>query len=345
MTFDPNAAAAPGSGIFGLPFTRLGARIIVHPIPFDATTSFGHGTHAGPDAVIEASAQVDLLDHHFGRVYEQGIFAETAPKSLQALSKEARKLAAPIIAKGGAAAKDAKAVRAVESAGERVNDAVRERFERTLAECKVPALLGGDHSTPLGAIAACADFAHSRDRKGGLGILHVDAHMDMRDAFEGFRYSHASIMFNAMSTLPRVTRLVQVGIRDYGEGELQAAREHGRRMAVHFDADWAAALLEGRPFSSLCAQALKPLPENVYVSFDIDGLDPSLCPNTGTPVPGGLSFAQAALLLKALRDSGRTVVGFDLVEVAPSPTRNAPPWDATVGARVLYKLCGCATPK
>jgi agmatinase len=89
-------------------------------------------------------------------------------------------------------------------------------------------------------------------------------------------------------------------------------------------------------------EALAPLPSHVYVSFDIDALDPSLCPHTGTPVPGGLGFNQAAIVLQALADSGRRVVGFDLVEVCPGPTEAEPEWDANVGARVLYKLCGCA---
>ncbi len=101
-------------------------------------------------------------------------------------------------------------------------------------------------------------------------------------------------------------------------------------------------MLNGHKYSDLCKRALEPLPSHVYVSFDIDGLDPSMCPHTGTPVPGGLSFAQACLLLEALKESGRTVVGFDLVEVTPGPRAGSsePEWDANVGARVLYKLCG-----
>ena len=83
--------------------------------------------------------------------------------------------------------------------------------------------------------------------------------------------------------------------------------------------------------------------ETVYVSFDIDALDPALCPNTGTPVPGGLSFNQAVLLLDVLKRSGRRVVGFDVVEVSPGP-RGGPEIDAITGARILYKLCGVTTP-
>jgi agmatinase len=97
-------------------------------------------------------------------------------------------------------------------------------------------------------------------------------------------------------------------------------------------------------FNDLAASAVAALPDKVYVSFDIDALDPSLCPHTGTPVPGGLSFNQAALILETLRNSGKQVVGFDLVEVAPGAA-DGPEWDANVGARVLYKLCGLVSPR
>ena len=96
---------------------------------------------------------------------------------------------------------------------------------------------------------------------------------------------------------------------------------------------------EGNTFKSIAASIVATLPENVYVSFDIDGLDPSYCPSTGTPVPGGLSFDEAVFILEELAQSGRRVVGFDLTEVAPGPDGSE--WDANVGARLLYKLCGC----
>src|SRR5690606_20415349 len=95
--------------------------------------------------------------------------------------------------------------------------------------------------------------------------------------------------------------------------------EEGKRITAHFDTDWAEEMADGTPFVDLAKRALADLPKVVYVSFDIDGLDPSLCPHTGTPVPGGLGFNQATLLLKMLKDSGRTVIGFDLVEVCPGP--------------------------
>ncbi|MBY0309335.1 MAG: arginase family protein, partial [Phycisphaerales bacterium] len=172
--------------------------------------------------------------------------------------------------------------------------------------------------------------------------LHVDAHWDLRESFEGFRWSHASIMRNVMETLPVVTRLVSVGIRDYCPEERDFAGASNGRVRTYFDADLHAQLDDGAKWSELCARIVADLPPCVYVSFDIDGLDPSLCPGTGTPVPGGLSFSRAASLLAAVKKSGRRVFGFDLVEVCPALEKGE--WDANVGARVLYKMCGMAAP-
>lgn len=340
MAFDPNAPAAPGSGIFGLPSSRDESRVIIVPVPFDATTSYQSGAALGPSAVLRASAQVDLLDHHFGRVYEHGIFLEPEPDELVNLFAKTRVLAEPIIAKGGAAESDAAVMEQINKVGEEVNALTYGAFAALLGDGKSPGLLGGDHSTPFGAIQACADLAEARDPKGGLGVLHLDAHMDLRAAYEGFAWSHASIMHNVLERTPEVKRLVQIGIRDYSDGEVAYAKSQGARVRVHYDADWAARRFAGERFAALVREALKPLPKHVYVSFDIDALDPSLCPHTGTPVPGGLSFNEAAYILRALADTGRTVLGFDLVEVAPGRVADEPELDANVGARVLYKLCG-----
>lgn len=340
MPFDPDAAAAPGTGIFGLPFTRDQSRVILLPVPFDATTSYRRGTSNGPAAIFDASSQVDLFDRRFGKIYAQGIFMEEEDGTIADLNASACEAANPIIAAAGREnfpdkAKADRLLAQVDKACEAVNAFTYDHTKRVLAEGKVPGLIGGDHSTPFGAIKACAE--HTAANGGSaLGILHLDAHMDLRAAFEGFAWSHASIMHNAVSRLSRLGQLVQVGIRDFGERELTFANQHGVR--VMFDDVIEERLLNGETFAALCAEIIKPLPEKVYVSVDIDCLTPSLCPHTGTPVPGGLSFNQTVLLLEALKKSGKKVVGFDLVEVAPG--EDGPEWDANVGARLLYKLCG-----
>ena len=341
MTFNPDAAAQPDSGIFGLPHSRTDARIVVLPVPFDATTSYGKGTAQGPEAVFNASFQVDLLDPQFGKVYEQGIHMLDVSEEILALSESAGDLAQPIIEKGGAdlspGSPDLAVLAKINAASERVNQFTFEHTKKVLAEGKIPCLLGGEHSTPFGAIRACAEHAAAAGQP--LGILHLDAHLDLRDAYEGFAWSHASIMHNVLSRIPQVTKLVQIGIRDFCEAEQKFAQSQGPRVIVHTDAVWSEKLLSGSTFADLAKEAIAALPSHVYVSFDIDALEPSLCAHTGTPVPGGLTFNQAALIIKLLKNSGRKIVGFDLVEVAPGP-EDEPELDANVGARVLYKLCG-----
>ena len=136
--------------------------------------------------------------------------------------------------------------------------------------------------------------------------------------------------------LDGVATIVQVGIRDFCEEEYERISSSGGRVRTFFDVQLAAARSRGG-FGDAIGTAVQALPESVYVSFDIDGLDPSLCPHTGTPVPGGLSFHEASALLGAVARSGRRIVGFDLNEVAPGDDDE---WDANVGARLLYKLIG-----
>jgi agmatinase len=354
MIFDPDAAAASESGIFGLPTRLEEARFVVVPVPFDATTSYRDGTRNGPEAVIEASKQVDLYDVDFGRPYEQGIAAlplsHPLVKTVARLNKEARVFSEPVIEAGGdveGKPRLKKALAEVNRRSEEVNRLLTEFFTEQLNEGRTPVVLGGDHSTPFGAIRAYGA------RHPGLGILHIDAHADLRGAYEGFTWSHASIMNNVVRRIGSkggVAVLVQAGLRDLGEREyamIRGPRPKGESV-IHafFDAQLKARLYAGEKWAAICDEIVGRLPKKVYVSFDIDGLDPILCPDTGTPVPGGLSFNELLELIRAVMRSGRRVVGFDLNEVAPSArTPKAEwggDWNANVGARVLYKLIGAA---
>ncbi|HTN52942.1 MAG TPA: agmatinase family protein [Anaeromyxobacter sp.] len=335
MTFDPAAAAPPGSGIFGLPHSEAEARVVLVPVPFEATTSYGGGTARGPEAILAASRQVDLYDVETGRPYQAGIHLIAPPDEIARIGREARALAAPVIAAGGVIPGRADLERAaaeVDRACERVNAWVEERVAGLLERGKRVGVVGGDHSVALGAIAAQAR------RRPGLGLLHLDAHADLRPAFEGFTYSHASVLRNVAERLPEISRIVQVGLRDLSEEEADYAEASGGRIVQHADPALARARLEGSPWTAQVRRILDPLPRDVYVTFDVDGLDPTLCPHTGTPVPGGLSFHEATYLLGAVVGSGRRIVGFDLVEVAPGPDGGE--WDGNVGARLLYKLIG-----
>jgi agmatinase len=193
---------------------------------------------------------------------------------------------------------------------------------------KLIGLVGGEHSVPLGFFRALSD---QYDR---FGILQIDAHADLRKSYEGFTYSHASIMYNALK-LPSIGRIVQVGVRDYCEEEVNVVQRAMGRVVTYYDEDIKDKLYKGRTWDILCDEIIAQLPKHVYISFDIDGLDPKLCPSTGTPVAGGLEFHQAIHLIKKLVLSDRKIIGFDLCEVSPGKND----WDANVGARVLYQLC------
>jgi agmatinase len=222
----------------------------------------------------------------------------------------------------------------VNAIGYLVNEWVRLKTAALLDDGKIVLTLGGDHSVPFGAIQAYAE------RNPGLGILHIDAHCDLRRAYEGFTWSHASILYNVMTRIPAVGNLVQVGVRDMSSREDEMIRGSRGRMVLFHDADLAARAAKGDRWDSVIHEIVSRLPARVYVSFDIDGLDPTLCPHTGTPVPGGLTFHQATSLLLAVARSGRAIVGADLSEVSPGEGAEDGEWDANVGARILYKIIG-----
>lgn len=331
--FDPDAAAIAGSGIYGLPFLAEDAHVIVVPVPFEATTSYGGGAAEGPAAVLEASRQVDLFDHETGRPYERGIAMLEIPENIVRLNREAKKLAATVIERGGVVDEKTRAAAAeVNDAGEIMNGWVFAQTSALLHAGKMPVILGGDHAVPFGAIRAWAEH------RPGFGILHLDAHADLREAYEGFTWSHASIFHNVMTRIDGVAKLVQVGVRDLGQAERSMIEESGGRIVTFYDADLAGRKEEGIPFARLADAIVAELPDEIYLSWDIDGLDPTLCPGTGTPVPGGLSWNEAIGLLRAIRRANKRIIGLDLCEVAPGETE----WDANVGARLLYKMIGFA---
>lgn len=332
--FDPNMAADADAGIFGLPCEEPESKLVYLPVPWEATTSYGGGTAGGPAAILAASAQIDLFDLEIEKPYEAGLYMLPENGEVLAWNEEARSLAQKIITKGGRIDGDAKlknALDRVNTLSGKVNGFVRAETSRLLAEGKIVGVVGGDHSCPLGAFEAAAE------KFGEYGILHFDAHSDTRDAFEGFESSHASIMRNALDRVPKIKKLTQVGIRDLCEEEQAYLLAQKGRASAFYDLDLQRRKFEGTPWAATAKQIIDTLPEKVWVSFDIDGLDPRFCPHTGTPVPGGLDFSEAVFLIRQLVTSGRKIIGFDLCEVAPSPDGKNE-WDANVGMRLLYKL-------
>jgi len=331
---DPDDTAGTGTGIFGLDVTPEDARVVLLPVPFEATTSYGIGASKGPAAILKASHQVELFDLETGRPYRAGICMLPIDQRVEKRNEQACMLAALVQDAGGVEADeglraDAAKVNHISST---LNRWVKGQVSKQLEAGKLVGLVGGDHATPFGAIAAHAE------RFPGMGILHIDAHADLREAYQGFTWSHASIMYNVLTRVPSVSKLVQVGIRDFCEAELAFMDASEGRVVPFFDACLQRKKQSGVPWTELVQGIIAKLPKQVYISLDIDGLDPKLCPHTGTPVPGGLDFPEVTALFSALVASDRRIVGFDLNEVAPGADGDE--WDANVGARLLYKLIG-----
>lgn len=337
IIFDPNAASNSESGLFGLPFDTEQSQIIIIPVAWELTTSYNRGTVNGPEAILSASLQVDLHHHDYPDLWKHGIWMDKFPDELKKLHQKMIPLSEIIIeaVENGEINENPKKFESIyleiEKATEQKNVWLKQRIAYWKSQGKIVGLLGGDHSIPL----AYHQFFAEQNTK--YGILHFDAHFDLRYAFEGFRYSHASI-FNNVLKFSNVERLVQVGIRDYCDQEIEYVMQEKERIAVFFDRDYRKRLYEGENWKRITDEIISRLPENVYVSVDIDALDPKLCPNTGTPVPGGLEYEEMMYVLNQLKKSKKNIIGFDLCEVSPGD--NEIEWDGNVGARVLFHLCG-----
>lgn len=332
--FDPNSLGNPNNNIFGLPTTLENAKLVILPVPWEVTVSYSAGTARCGEAIMKASLQVDLFDDDYPNLWQQGIYMKPIDKKVLLKSDYLRKeaeLYISYISEGEALEKNAfmcKTLKEINEGSLFLNEWVYQETKSLLNQNKLVGLLGGDHSTPLGFFKAIAEKYES------YGILQIDAHADLRKAYEDFNYSHASIMYNAMEEIPQISALVQVGIRDYCDEELYYINNN-KKITTFFDKSIKERQYEGKLWKSIVDEIIAKLPENVFISFDIDGLDPKLCPNTGTPVFGGFEVNQIFYLFKKLIESGRKIIGFDLNEVGVSENE----WDENVGARVLYKLC------
>ncbi|MDD4827849.1 MAG: agmatinase family protein, partial [Bacteroidales bacterium] len=289
----------------------------------------------GPGAIIDASVQVDLFNPRVPDAWKIPIATLPANDELFALNTGARMKAEEVIAawEAGTEPEEAGADQALEEVNQacaRMNRIVYLQCAEQLRRGKFVGLVGGEHSVPLGYLQALGEHY------GSFGILHIDAHADLRKAYEGFTFSHASIMYNALRSVPSVTSLVQVGVRDYCQEEADLICSDNR-LSFFPDEALNQDQFEGLTWREECERILESLPSHVYISLDIDGLSPELCPHTGTPVPGGLSFSQADYLLYLLASGNKKIIGFDLCEVAPGSGEDE--WDANVGARILHKLC------
>ncbi len=333
--FDANSLGNPNHNLFGLPTSEEDARLVILPVPWEVTVSYNAGTARAADNISKASLQVDLYDADYHDIWRNGFYMREVDKKILLKSDYLRKeaeLYIDYISNGEEVERNNFMCRSLKEINEGSNfmiNWVHAQTKELLEKGKLVALLGGDHSTPFGYIKALIE------KHGSFGILQIDAHCDLRKAYEDFRYSHASIMFNVLEEMPGIEKLVQVGVRDYCDEEIDYMRASKGRVVTYFDQQIRERMYEGETWKKISDEIVAGLPQKVYLSFDIDGLDPKLCPNTGTPVAGGFEVSQVFYLFKKVVESGRQIVGFDLNEVGVGNND----WDANVGARVLYKLC------
>ncbi|BDS09930.1 agmatinase family protein [Aureispira anguillae] len=327
--FDPNSYAVKNGNFIGLPYTQKVAKVVLLPVPWEATVSYAAGTALGPSNILEASYQLDLVDWDFPNAWETPIFMAPVDPDILALSNKTRALAIQHIDNlEQQKSIDTQLIDTVNFNSTILNNWVYQQSKTLLEAGKRVGLVGGEHSVPLGYLKALSEQYDS------FGILQIDAHCDLRKAYEDFTYSHASIFYNALESIPQIQQLTQVAIRDACQEELEYAKKHPERICIYTMPQIRACQYnQNKTYQQLCQEIIATLPQKVYISFDIDGLDPKLCPNTGTPVPGGLEFFEAYYLLQQIAKSGRTIIGFDLCEVG-----SAAEWDGNVGARILYKL-------
>ena len=333
--FNYNSVGNPNNNIFGLPFTEEDAALVLVPVPWEVTVSYTAGTARAAEHMCRASLQVDLTDPDVKDGWKNGFYLRDIDKKILMKSDYLRKEAELYInyISQGECVEDnkfmMKTLKEVNTGSQFLNNWVYEQTKELLDKGKMVGLIGGDHSTPLGFFKAIGE------KYGEFGILQIDAHCDLRIGYENFKYSHASIMYNALTEIPTLTKLVQVGVRDYSDDEAKYIEDSNGRVVTFYDKDIKEKMYEGKIWKQIVEDIVGVLPDKVFISFDIDGLDPKLCPHTGTPVQGGFETEQVFYLFKKLLQTGRKLIGFDLNEVGISPNE----WDENVGARILFKLC------
>lgn len=325
----------PCTGIYGLGSTFDNAEVTLIPVPWDACSSYRRGAAEAPACIMEASPQLDLFHPDYPTLPEQGIYCLPLCNEQITRNTQASAAAKQIIAafdQGVSFAEDRvlESLQAqVNTASDACNAAVYQAAERCIQANKLIGVMGGNHSSSHGLIKALIDYVDS------FTVLQLDAHMDLRPAYQGLTYSHASVMHNILQEND-VCRLIQVGVRDFCKEEYQVMKASKGRIKTYFNQDIKAHFYAGKSWDSLCKKIINNCSNTVYVSLDVDVLSPQYCPHTGTPVPGGLDVDHVVYLIKQLQQSKRTIIGFDVVEAA-GPTHSV---DIITAARLLYMLAG-----
>lgn len=319
------------------------ADLVLIPAPWDATASYSPGTALGPELIRKASFQMDFFQPLFARAYNHKIHFAPPDPLIESLNKEAGAKARAVQkhwTDDKIQTREEKALCAqVNQSSQILLDWIYKKSHHILEKGKIPALVGGEHSISEGLIRRVGE-----QYKGEYGLLHIDAHADLKEAYQGFGHSHASVMFNVLHHLPEAPKkLVQVGVRDFCEQEHHLI-EQDPRITCFFDHKIHEQRFKGETWATICHKIIGLLPEKVYISLDIDGLSWDCGPGTGTPVPGGLSFQQTLYLLSEIKRQKKKLIAFDLVETAPGDgvAGFSSEWNGNVSARLIYLMAGLA---
>lgn len=308
------------------------ADLILIPAPWSATVSYGKGTEKGPEIIRKASHYLDFFKLSLKCSYNEKIHFEENDPIIESLNsqvlnwhKESAGEKSPIFYKN------------INHAGQSLLDWIYEKSAKADSQDKIPALIGGEHSVSEGILSFIGD-----KYKGDYGILHLDAHADLRAAYQGFKHSHASVMYNVLNLKQAPKKLIQVGVRDFCEEEYKLIKQE-KGIRCYFDEEIFTRICKGENWAFICKEIISQLPQRVYVSLDVDALSWSYAPGTGTPVPGGLSFNQVLYLLEEIKRQKKKLISFDVVETsAGGEGLIFSNWNGNVSARLIYYLSGLA---
>lgn len=340
--YDPNAPWDKSS-IFWFPYKEEDSKLIIIPVPFAATVSDWDWAEEWPEIVKNQSSLLDFYNDRFPDWYKEWVFMWKISDEIKNLSRETRKIVIKIIShleniEEICDEELIKLTNEVNIASTIMTKFVKNEAKRILELDKIPIVLGWDHSTPLWLIQALWEKYEK------FHIIHIDAHADLRHEnwepwYEGFTQSHASIMANVLKTVPSVTHITQIWIRDFSEDEVNVA-EKSKKVTIYTNNTLKDAESNWINWDKICNKILTSIPneqKEIYISFDIDWLEPSLCPDTWTPVPWWLTYDQIRLLLEKLVEVWKKIIGFDLVEVSNWNNNNPINWKTW--AIILKELC------
>ena len=308
------------------------ADLILIPAPWSATVSYGKGAEKGPELIRAASHYMDFFNPLFQCSYNEKIHFEENDPMIESLNSQALKWAQKLEEK-----KTSQVYENINQASQDLLGWIYEKSSKAFSQDKIPALVGGEHSISEGILSF---IGHKY--KGDYGLLHLDAHADLRTAYQGFKHSHASVMRNVLNLEQPPRQLVQVAVRDFCKEEYEQIKQD-ERIRCYFDEEIFTRIFEGQKWQVICKEIISQLPQRIYVSLDVDGLSWSYVPGTGTPVPGGLSFNQVLYLFAEIKRQNKKLISFDVVETSAGESGQVfAEWNGNVSARLLYCLSGLA---